>query len=207
MARKRIDCSVIIPVHDLEKYLDPMLDSLKSQDLGKYNVEIIFVLTCSDRSEDVIKESGIECKILQCEQRGCGVARNMGFEAAKGNYIWFLDGDDWLLSDTAIREVLDRAYKDDLNILYIPFKSDTYKGQWYSMVWQYLLKKEFVEDIRFYDRLLDEDNDYMSKVLRKVNADAYSYVVHVPAMTKPLYYYNFMRPGSNMYKRIKGEPL
>ena len=45
------DLSVIIPVYNLERFLAPMLDTLKAQKLGNYQVEIIFVLNnCTDHS-------------------------------------------------------------------------------------------------------------------------------------------------------------
>ena len=201
-----MDLSVIIPVYNLEKFITPMLLSLKGQKLGEYTVQIIFVLNnCTDRSEDIIRESGIGT-IIQCQEQGCGPARNEGLKIAKGNYVWMMDGDDWLLSDTAIKEVLDKAYSEDLDILYIPFKSNLYKGMYFSMVWQYLLKREFIEEFRFPNTQPAEDDDYMMEVLKKAGKDRNTYVF-LPQMPYALYFYNYLREGSNMYRYFRGEKI
>ena len=200
------DISIIIPVYNLEDYIAPMLLSLIEQDYGEYTHEIIFVLNnCTDDSEAMIHASGLDCKIINCEVQGCGPARNAGFEIAKGEYIWFLDGDDWLLSNTAVQQVLDKA--DGVqDIVYIPFASDTYKYQYFSMVPQYLLRRKFVEEFRFPNYQPAEDDAYMEQVLTKAGRNRYTYM-HLPRIDHALYYYNFGRPGSNMMRYYSGEKI
>lgn len=203
----KCDITIIVPVYNLEPFIHRLLESLKEQELGEYKAEIIFVLNnCTDDSEGVIKRSGLECEVIHCTTQGCGPARNAGLEIATGEYIWMLDGDDWLLSNTAVKDVLDRAYADDLDILYIPFASDTYKGQYFSMVPQYLLKRDFINGIEFPNYQPAEDDAYMLKVLAKAGANRYTYF-RLPHMDKPLYYYNFGRPGSNMMRYYAGEKI
>lgn len=201
------DLSIIIPVYNLEHHIFPIIDTLMHQNLGGYSVEVLFVLNnCTDHSEDVIRKSGIDCGILYCEKQGCGCARNVGIDVAKGQYIWFMDGDDWLLSDTAIRDVLDKAYEEDLNILWIPFASDLYRQNYYSMVWQYLLKKDFIAEFRFPDYQPAEDDAYMREVLTKAGKNTYNYM-DLPRMDRPLYFYNYLREGSNMFRYNRGEKI
>lgn len=206
VCKRNPDISIIVPVYNLEKFLDPLINSLKAQNLGEYIAEYIFVLNnCTDQSEKVIKKSKLG-RILTCERQGCGLARNVGFEEAKGKYIWFMDGDDWVLSDTAIKDVLDRAYAEDLNILRIPFTSNYFNREYFSMVWQYLLKKDFVEEFRFSARQPSEDDEYMVKVLNKAGFSPMTYF-GLPHMTEALYYYNYYREGSNMYRYMLGENI
>ena len=196
------DLSIIIPVYNLEEHITPMLDSLKCQQLGDYTVEVIFVLNnCTDHSEDVIRSSGIECKILNCTTQGCGPARNAGIEKATGMYIWMMDGDDWLIGDTAIKDVLDKAYTRRHNILRIPFESDLFLYDYFSMVWQYLLKREFIQGIRFPNYQPGEDDAYMMVVLNKAGYNRTNYL-QIPHTDKAYYYYNYMREGSNMYRCV-----
>lgn len=202
---ERTDLSVIIPVYQLEKYIAPMLDSLKAQELGNYKVEYIFVLNnCTDRSEAVIQESGIDCTIMNCTEQGCGCARNAGFEVSKGERIWFLDGDDWLLSKTAIKDALDGAQGKD--ILRVPFTSNRFNQDYFSMVWQYVFKRELIEDIRFRKIQPSEDDDFMRKVFAKIGIAVEQYK-ELPSLTTPLYFYNYLREGSNMYRYFKGEDI
>lgn len=200
------DISIIIPVYNLEDYITPMLDCLKRQDYGDYTHEIIIVLNnCTDNTEQVIKDSGLECTLINCEQQGCGCARNAGLDIANGKYIWFLDGDDWLLSDTAVKEVLERA-EGKHNIIYIPFESDTYLYQYFSMTPQYLLKREFIGDIRFPNYQPAEDDAFMKEVLCKAGYTIWNYL-RLPRVDKALYYYNYGRPGSNMMRFHAGEKI
>lgn len=201
------DLSVIVPVYNLERYIIPLLISLKGQDLGEYQVEYIFVLNnCTDRSKEVIEKSGLECTIINETLQGCGCARNAGLEIAKGNYIWFMDGDDWLISNTAIKQVLDLAYTEQLRILRIPYKSDTYHDIYFSMVWQYLFSRELIGDLRFRKIQPAEDDEFTSKILERMGFGR-QYFLLLPAVSRPLYYYNFLREGSNMYRYFRGENI
>lgn len=194
---ERKDLSIIVPVYNLENYIQPLLDSFKSQELGQNEVEFIFVMNnCTDRSEAIIRESGIGT-IINCDEQGCGPARNKGMEIAKGEYIWFIDGDDWLLSDTAIKDALDKAQGHD--IIRIPFRSKTFYWQYFSMVWQYVMRKDFIEEFKFPSIQPQEDDVFMDMVLRKAGLNRWMHMA-LPSVDKPLYWYNYMREGSNMYR-------
>ena len=201
------DLTIIIPCYNLEDYIQPMIDSLVAQDHGGYLVETIFVLNnCTDDTEGVIKRSSLPCKIIQCTTQGCGPARNAGLDIATGKYIWMLDGDDWLLTDTAIKDVLDRAYADNLDVLYIPLTSRTFTWSYFSMVCQYLLRREYITGIRFPDYQPAEDDAFMMQVLHKAGLGRWNFWL-LPHMDKPYYYYNYGRPGSNMMRYYAGEKI
>lgn len=203
----KCDLSVIVPVYNLERYIIPLLFSLKSQKVGDYKVEYIFVLNnCTDRSEEVIKGSGLNCSILNCELQGCGCARNVGLDVAQGEYIWFLDGDDWLTSDTALRDVLDFAKSENYNIIRIPYESETYRNYYFSMVWQYLFRRDLIGETRFRKIQPGEDDEFTSTMLERIGLRR-EYFLLLPTIDKPLYYYNFMREGSNMFRYYKGENI
>ena len=196
------DLTVIVPVYNLERYIRKLLASLKDQELGEYGVEFIFVLNnCTDGSEDVIRSSGLDCEILFCTEQGCGPARNVGMDAARGEFIWFMDGDDWLLSKTAIRDVIYMAKSNGFNIMRIPFQSDRFAVQYYSMVWQYIMRREFIDEFRFPAIQPAEDDAFMAMVLRKAGWDRTTYLL-MPQAPSALYFYNYLREGSNMYRHL-----
>ena len=201
------DISIIIPVYNLERFLQPMLNSLKAQDYGQYTHEIIFVLNnCTDDSEAVIRLSGLDCTIINCATQGCGPARNAGLEIAKGEYIWFMDGDDWLLSETAVRDVLDKAYETKADMLWIPYASDNFRYYYFSMVWQYLFRRSFIGELRFPNYQPAEDDAFTGALLDKAGYGRYE-PTRLPHMDKPLYFYNYMREGSNMFRVALGEKI
>lgn len=201
------DISIIIPVYNLERWIQPMLDSLKAQDLGPYTAEIIFVLNnCTDGTEQRIRESGLPCEIITCTEQGCGPARNAGLDRARGEYIWFMDGDDWLTEPTAVQEALDKARRDGLDILRIPFRTEKFWGQYFSMVWQYVFRRDFIEGFRFPSIQPAEDDAFTEQVLRKAGHGRHDYMT-LPSTDRPLYFYNFGREGSNMYRHNRGEKI
>lgn len=209
LQQRKIDLSVIVPVYNLENYISPLLESLKKQKVGAYQVEYIFVLNnCTDESERVIKEKGnaLDPIIVNCEYQGCGNARNTGFEIARGEYIWFMDGDDWLTRDDAIKDTLDKVYDRGLDILRIPFESNSFNYNYFSMVWQFVFRKGFIEEFRFSHIQPCEDDEFMVKVLNKAGYSPATYL-KMTHLNRVAYHYNYMREGSNMYRYFQGEDI
>ena len=94
--------SVIIPVYNVEKYLRQCLDSVINQTYK--DLEIICVEDCStDNSPQILQEYAQKderIKILYNEKNSkLGPTRNNGLKVATGEYIHFLDSDDWLEPD------------------------------------------------------------------------------------------------------------
>ncbi|WP_371808332.1 glycosyltransferase [Ruegeria sp. HKCCD7251] len=104
--------SVIIPVHGVEAYIEQCISSVQNQTLRE--IEIIPVNDCSpDSSQDIIDRLATEDErirpIVLEKNVGQGFARNKAIEAARGEYIWFLDGDDWLEDPSALAKLYERA--------------------------------------------------------------------------------------------------
>lgn len=93
--------SIIVPVYNVEKYLSKTIRSVKGQSYG--NWELILVDDGSrDGSLDICKraaEKDSRIKVHIKENGGASSARNMGIDLAEGEYILFLDSDDWLHKD------------------------------------------------------------------------------------------------------------
>lgn len=110
--------SIILPVYNVEKYLEECLDSLLSQTLR--NIEIICVNDGStDRSSAILDqyaEKDIRLKIVNQANSGAAIARNTGMEQAKGHYLAFLDSDDFF--DTRfLEEMFSRAIRSESDIV------------------------------------------------------------------------------------------
>lgn len=104
--------SIIIPVYNLENYISKCLNSIVRQ--IKDNVEIIIINDGStDKSEEVCnqyREKYDYIKYFYQENAGVSAARNFGLKQANGEYVLFVDGDDWLL-DNSINSILDELNK------------------------------------------------------------------------------------------------
>ena len=94
-----IKISIIVPVYNCAKYIKKCLDSLINQTFK--NIEIILVNDGStDNSEEII-QSYDDNRIVYIKQKNQGpsAARNLGIDLAKGEYIGFVDSDDWIDAD------------------------------------------------------------------------------------------------------------
>lgn len=100
--------SIIIPIYNKEKYLNNCISSIKNQSLK--DIEVICVDDGStDDSLSTLKSytsDDSRFKIIKQENRGPGLARNVGLENATGEYVLFLDADDWIESES-----LEQLYK------------------------------------------------------------------------------------------------
>ena len=107
--------SIIIPIFNGEKFLKRCIDSLVSQTLKE--IEIIFVNDGStDNSEKIIKSYNEERIIYRYQEKlGVSIARNQGMDVANGEYIGFVDCDDWVDKDY-FKKLYNTAIKYDADI-------------------------------------------------------------------------------------------
>jgi glycosyltransferase involved in cell wall biosynthesis len=118
--RKKIapKISIIIPVYNAEKYLQQCLDSVVNQTLKE--IEVLCVNDGSkDGSLNILEEyqkKDSRIKVFTQENSGPATARNVGLENAKGEYVWFVDADDWIELN-ACEILYVRAKIDNLDIL------------------------------------------------------------------------------------------
>ena len=118
--------SIIIPVYNVEKYISECLNSLLDQGLHNSLYEIIIVNDGStDNSLNIVQSfanSHDHIIIIDKENGGAGSARNLGMDCAKGKYIYFIDPDDFLISN-CLTELVEICEHHDLDILTFMSKS------------------------------------------------------------------------------------
>ena len=100
--------SIIIPVYNVQNYIKECLDSIISQSFKDY--EIICVNDgSSDNSLQILKQyENDNVIVIDKPNEGSGIARNTGLEKATGEYIWFVDGDDWI-EKNVLSELINQA--------------------------------------------------------------------------------------------------
>lgn len=117
-----VKISIIVPIYNVEKYLEKCLDSLLNQDLSPNDYEIICVNDGSpDNSGQIVSNYTSQYSniiSLHQENQGVSVARNKGLELAKGEYILFVDGDDSLYPNV-LETLYSNAQTKVLDLLYL----------------------------------------------------------------------------------------
>lgn len=110
--------SLIIPVYNVEKYLGDCLTTAFSQQLSDY--EVICVNDGSqDKSLEILEKYANNypnITIISQSNKGLSGARNTGLYAAKGDYVFFLDSDDYFIDTTTLYEILKFSESNNLDI-------------------------------------------------------------------------------------------
>ena len=116
--------SVIVPIYGVEAYIGLCAQTLLSQTYP--DIEFLFVNDGTpDRSMEILRDilrqfPARQVKVLNLENRGQALARVAGLEEASGDYVWFVDADDWVEPD-AVERMVDKAQQTRADIVYFDF--------------------------------------------------------------------------------------
>ncbi len=209
--------SIIVPVYNVQDYLDDCLKSLQGQFIEDY--EVICVNDGStDRSRAILAEwEGRlpQMKVIDRENGGLSAARNTGLEAAKGDYVLFVDGDDWVEPNmlNALAQAIDvedmvcfACRRTDSGTHDILPAEESNGWEYYNRhalehrevpfvcVWQRCYRRQFLvgNGLRFREGILHEDNEFTPRAC--LNAKSVKVIPDV------LYNYR-VREGSIMTTR------
>ena len=114
--------SIVAPVYGVEKYIRLWLDSVFDQDIPETEYEVICVNDCTpDKSADIIREyqkSHANLRLIEHEvNKKDNAARNTGYRAAVGKYIWFNDPDD-MIAPKCLRTIIRKMEGNKLDMLH-----------------------------------------------------------------------------------------
>ncbi len=123
--------SIIVPIYNVEKYLNKCLDSIKNQTYQ--NIEVLMVDDCSpDKSYKIAKKYEQEDKRFKYIKRekngGLSAARNTGIDNASGDYLCFIDSDDWI-SENYVSHLIKKASDDNADIVVCDYVMTYENGQ------------------------------------------------------------------------------
>lgn len=117
--------SVITPVYNVERYLERCLDSILGQTISGPELELICVDDGStDSSPDILARYAAvhpNLRVLRRKNGGPSLARNDALDAATGEYIFFVDSDDWLLRPDVLEALYTQASAQQLDELFFDF--------------------------------------------------------------------------------------
>lgn len=209
-----VDLSIIVPIYNLESFLEQCLGSLVRQNT-KYNYEVICVNDGSQDQSQIILERFQNkypsiIRIFQNENEGVSIARNFGISKSIGKYITFVDGDDWV-KETMVEDCLTAIYESDLDLLItdgihvFDNKTEVVKEEVEAFVFN---TENHVCGKVFKKSILEKYELLFPKGV-KVGEDftfTFSYLMLINSYLKinaPFYYYRRNRPGSVMSNRKK----
>lgn len=209
--------SIIVPVYNVEQYLEKCLDSLHVQDYTDH--EILCVNDGStDGSRKILTEMENQfpqMRIIDRENGGLSAARNTGLKEAKGDYIVFVDSDDWVEPSMLSRLAAECEGEDmvcfacrrtDTNAKDILISEQSAGWDYYNRhaleaqivpfvcVWQRCYRRKFLTEnnLFFREGILHEDNEFTPRACLKAKS--------VRVIPDVLYNYR-VRPGSIMTTR------
>lgn len=138
MIGNNVKLSIIVPIYNVASYLHKCVDSLLAQDISDY--EIILVDDGSTDDSGAIadeltaypqllpKRRGVPMKVIHQENKGLSAARNTGIAVAQGEYIMFLDSDDYL-QPNVLRMLVEQIERDNLDVLRFRYQNVRESGE------------------------------------------------------------------------------
>lgn len=208
-----MELSIIVPVYNVEQYLEKCIKSLVNQTLDNLSYEIIIVNDGSpDNSQEIIdkyssKYSNIVA--LKKENGGLSDARNYGLDHAKGEYVAFVDSDDYV-DVHMYKTMLNKAKERKFDMVVCDFK-EIYSDHevqgtsrvkkdllnsnevraamldFYPCAWNKIYKRELFANIRYKKGVWFEDVECLYRLLPIVNS---------VGVVKKTFYYYLQRSGS-----------
>lgn len=214
--------SVIIPAYNVEPYIDRCIQSVVHQSFTDFEVIIIddgstdnTLLKCREWEQ---YDSRI--KVISKRNQGQGIARNIGIQHSQGQYIAFVDADDWIdrymleksyqriceteadavifdincvITDENDNILFYKPVKNQLDIPWVASLKDDYSMLYRisGVVWDFLWKKECIEALPMPNHPY-EDEFIVAAMLLHVNK--------IAQLRSELYYYNVCRSGNTTHK-------
>ncbi|MBQ2558301.1 MAG: glycosyltransferase family 2 protein [Lachnospiraceae bacterium] len=185
--------SIIIPAYNAEGHIRRALDSIAQQTYRDYEL-IVVCDSCTDATEEIAK--GYGARTASVDFHRDGLTRNIGIDMAQGEWILFMDDDDWWLHEYVLEQLAGMAGRENEDILAFSFiwkgvkyaAPGTNGGGHYIAVWNKCWRRSFIGDTRFPDTENWSDVEFHAAMMAKRP--------RIVQWDMPMYYYNYMRPGS-----------
>lgn len=160
--------SVIIPVYNTEKYLDRCIKSIVEQSYDDWEIILVDDGSTDESAKICDKYAGIfdTISVLHKENGGVSSARNIGLEKALGEYVCFVDGDDWI-SSHMLEYLLMAIEEDQSDMAMCRIKlMESYESE---NVQEYSKVKKYTQNSKqyFVDNFLNHGNSCCAKLFRR----------------------------------------
>lgn len=212
--------SIIMPVYNTEKYLNDAIESVLNQTYTDFELLLIDDMSTDNSKaiceEYIQKDNRIILFENSTENHGPGPTRNIGLDNATGEFIYFMDADDWI-DNNLLKDCVDRMKETDADIVQLGIvceqgdgkKSIEYYHKEDNLItkntiekdfvyfWKEnrfgltlnLLRKERVKSIRFENMISGEDISYV--------LDAFCNAEKIAYISKALYHYRYVQGSTS----------
>ena len=184
--------SVIMPAHNAANRIDKSLQSIRSQVFNDYEL-IVVCDACDDNTEEIARRYADSVTAINAHSDG--EARNKGLQLATGEWILFIDDDDWFLHEYVFSQIDNKLKGLDIDVLCFSFVAKNWGYQkprdnvnvdgadkHWTAVWTKVWRYDFVKDVRFPALPRGSDVHFTFGVWQKKP--------RVYDWDMPLYYYN-----------------
>ena len=195
--------SIIVPVHNSATFMQKCLESVTSQTYRDFEL-IVVCDACTDDSWRVAMEYADQ--VLTTNFGNDGPPRSAGLDVALGEWILFLDDDDWWMHEYTL-DIIDQHLSDKIDILLFGFIFATKgyaapirenNGIW-PAVWNKCYRRTFISDTPFHDIEPTPEGDApdidWTRRIIKLGP-------RLATLDMPLYYYNYGRAGSQTVEKV-----
>lgn len=185
--------SIIIPAHNAADRIEKTIMSVWEQSFKDWEL-IVVCDRCEDGTDKVAEEYGVD-KVIHVDFGNDGLTRNAGLAAASGDWVLFMDDDDWFLHEFALREIYSNL-DDNIDVLLFGFifrhvgvAHPLREGDHiWPAVWNKCYRREYIKDLKFRNIKYESDLDWTQRLFKMGP--------NFRTLDEPLYYYNYLRPGS-----------
>ena len=194
--------SIIIPAHNAEEHGLKAFHSIKSQRYKDYEC-IVVCDACEDMTAELAMSFGFNA--VRTDFGNDGLARSKGLDMARGEWVLFMDDDDWWLHEFVLEQIAEKLEQVECDVLLFSFifKEIGYahplgnRGLPWPAVWNKCWRREFIGNTRFPNVYSISDSYFHKEMMGKDPRMA--------IWDMPFYYYNYLRPGSISELSRKGE--
>lgn len=217
--------SIVIPTYNVEKYIAECLESILNQTFQNYEIIIVDDGSTDNTLEVIKKYASDKIKVFPQNHKGAGEARNTGIRNAIGDYITFVDSDDFYYTDNCLEKIANAIQKDKSEVI-------TYKMvRFYQKSGKYIEEsdiginkkyktidyiKETIQQSRISispcdkiikKEIIDKYNVYFSSMKMLEDIDwsmkLYEHIQYVTVLNEPIYVYRKQRKDSTTFQYTK----
>lgn len=226
--------SIIVPVYNVEKYLNKCINSILNQKFGDYEIIIVDDGSTDNSSKlcDTLKMENNSIKVIHKNNGGLSDARNIGIAQAMGEYIIFLDSDDYWNDTLFLKKIDDIVGADEPDLVVFGYKKVLEErdisfhvprsksknienlvlaGEFNICAWDKVVKRELIisNNISFRINVYSEDMEWCSLIYKYANTVAvlsetpYSYRQRSGSITKKISEKNIVDVMENFDECLK----